>query len=489
MKTWANFPGVLIVIFLLLFTGSSCSTQNFDPNDPPPNIIFIMADDMDFTLLPYLEHTNRLIAQEGAVFTNYFVTSPVCCPSRASILRGQYPHNTGVFENSPGFEQFHDKGNNADTIATWMKRAGYTTSYMGKFLNLYPAGVKRTYVPPGWDDWRVFLTSERKSADFFTNYVLNENGKLVDYGESAEEYSTDVLKNKAIEFINQSAQTRSPFFLFISPYAPHGPSTPAPRHSELFLDVEYPKGESFHEADTSDKPLIIRNIRESGGSFEVGDADALFVKRVQSMLAVDEMVLALVQLLKQNGQLDNTYIFFTSDNGFHMGEHDLPSGKMLPYEEDIRVPLLIRGPGIQPNTTIQEMTANIDIAPTIAELTGARSASFVDGRSFAHFFDQQQAEPQEWRSALLIEIGDSDRESPVIAYRGIRGESFVYVEYENGEIEFYDLTADPYQLMNIADTLDMETLSILHAWLEELKSCQTDACRKSEMTVPDNIKY
>jgi arylsulfatase A-like enzyme len=204
--------------------------------------------------------------------------------------------------------------------------------------------------------------------------------------------------------------------------------------------------------------------------------------------AVDEMVADLVQLLEETGQLDNTYIFFTSDNGFHMGEHMLPSGKMLPYEEDIHVPLYVRGPGIPPGTTVTQMTANIDIAPTIAELAGAKPAKFVDGRSFASFLFPSTQQPVDWRQALLIETGDLDRESTVIAYRGVRTGQFIYVEYESGELEFYDLVADPYEMDNLASSLDAETLATLHNWLEGLKTCEADECRTLEMTVPD-IKY
>jgi len=318
---------------------------------------------------------------------------------------------------------------------------------------------------------------------------MNENGKLVKYYKKAEDYSTDVIKNRSIEFIEKSVKRNSPFFLFISVYAPHGPSEPAPRHSGLYLDAVYPKSPSYHEEDTSDKPTDILNLRKTGGIFETEEADALFVRRIQSMQAVDEMVRDLVQLLEQNGQLDNTYIFFTSDNGFHMGEHSLPSGKMLVYEEDIRVPLLIRGPGIQPNSTVTQMTANIDIAPTISELAGAKTANFVDGRSFVRFLKEQQATDPNWRKALLIETGYLEGVSHVITYRGIRSEKFVYVEYESGELEFYDLVADPYEMDNIAKSLDNETLSILHSWLEELKTCQAEDCRKAETDIPEGIKY
>jgi len=450
-----------------------------------PNIIFILTDDLDFPLMPYMENTNSLIRDQGATFTNYFVTSSACCPSRSSTLRGQYPHNTGVLENSPGFEYFHDNGNDADTIATWMKSTGYKNSFLGKYMNLYPAGVKRSYIPPGWADWHVFLD---EGDPFYFAYTMNENGKLVRHQKKAEDYSTDVMKNLSLDFISRNIEQGRPFFSYISVYAPHGPNDPAPRHADLFTDLIYPKSPSFHEEDVSDKPFIIRDLRRTGGLFETEEADALFMKRVRSVQAVDEMVADLVKLLEETGQLDNTYIFFTSDNGFHMGEHSLPSGKMLPYEEDIHVPLFVRGPGIQPDTTVTQMTANIDIASTIAELAGAEPAEFVDGRSFAPFLFSSNQQSMDWRQALLIETGDLDRESSVIAYRGVRTEKFIYIEYESAELEFYDLINDPFEIDNLAGSLSEETLFMLHAWLAQLKTCKAEECRAIEMALPE-IKY
>jgi len=489
MKNRKNqWIGSGIILLLVVFGGLLFNGKKFsDSENPPPNIIFILTDDLDFSLMPYMENTNKLIGQEGTTFTNYFVTSSACCPSRASTLRGQYPHNTTILENSPGFEQFYRNGKDEDTIATWMKSAGYKNSYLGKYMNLYPAGVKRSYISPGWADWHVFLYEN--APHFYFAYTMNENGKLVRCHKKAEEYSTDVIREKSVEFIKAKIKKGSPFFIFISVYAPHGPSIPAPRHSGLFKDLEYPQSPSFHEEDTSDKPSIIRDLRKTGGLFEAGEANNLFIRRVQSMQAVDELVAELVHLLEQNGQLDNTYIFFTSDNGFHMGEHSLPSGKMLAYEEDIHVPLLVRGPGIQPGTTITQITANIDIAPSIAELAGERAAEYIDGRSFVPFFSSPSEEGTEWRKALLIETGNLEGVSHGVSYRGIRSEKFIYVEYESGELEFYDLITDLYELNNIAQNLDAETLSILHSWLEQLKTCRADDCRIAEMALPDHLKY
>jgi arylsulfatase A-like enzyme len=177
---------------------------------------------------------------------------------------------------------------------------------------------------------------------------MNENGTLVKYGDAPEDYSTDVVRNKSLQFIDERAQDELPFFLFISVYAPHGPSTAAPRHEALFNDLAYPQKPSFREEDLSDKPELIRALTETGDDFDEGDANSLFRARARSLQAADELVEDVILALEKNGQLENTYIIFTSDNGFHLGEHRIPSGKGTPYEEDIRVPFFIRGPGIEP---------------------------------------------------------------------------------------------------------------------------------------------
>lgn len=272
MNTTAKRVGLMIVFVIIITGGIFLYTQRpMSSKENPPNIIFILTDDLDYTPMPYMENTNKLIGEQGATFTNYFVTSSACCPSRASTLRGQYPHNTGVLENSPGFERFYENGNDESTIATWLKNAGYKNSFLGKYMNLYPAGVKRTYIPPGWTDWHVFLY--RESLDFYFAYTMNENGKLVKYHKKNEDYSTDVMKNRTLEFIDKYSRRSSPFFVFISTYAPHGPSDPAPRHTQLYTDLTYPKSESFHEEDTSDKPGIIRNLINTGGIFEEEEAN------------------------------------------------------------------------------------------------------------------------------------------------------------------------------------------------------------------------
>lgn len=501
----------LALLVLLLLAGVVYTVMGTRLFKTSPNIIILLTDDMDNSLLPYLEKTNELIGGQGATFSNYFVTTPLCCPSRASMLRGQYAHNTDILENSPGFARFFKLKEEEDALPVWLQDAGYRTALYGKYLNNYPVNAGRNYVPPGWTDWGAFLGTNYE-GDFYYNYTINENGTLVDYGDTPEAYSTDVIRNKSLAFIDESVTDNAPFFLFVSVYAPHGPATAAPRHEGLYNDLSYPQTPSFGESDLSDKPQIIRALTETGDDFDEGDANAAFQNRVRSLAAVDELVEDLVRALEQNGELDNTYIFFMSDNGFHLGEHKIPSGKGTAYEEDIRVPLMVRGPGITPGTQVVQMTANIDLAPTIADMVGIHAPDFVDGRSFLPCL---HAEPVTWRNGLLIEFGyieeeawsnrqmisskqesalkDPETDNLLVGveggkYRGIRGEDFVYVEYENGEIEFYDLSKDPHQLENMAETLSLQTLDALHAKLEALQYCVGAECRALEETLTVEIK-
>ena len=477
---------IIAVIALALLAG--CGANN--PFQDPANIVLILTDDMDNTLMPYMPKTNQLIGEQGATLDNYFITTPVCCSSRASMLRGQYAHNTDILQNSPGFARFYKLDEEKDTLNVWLQNAGYRTALFGKYLNNYPVNAGKTYVPPGWTDWAAFV-SNRDEGNFFYNYTMNINGELVDFSDSPEDYSTDMILDKSLAFIGSSVAADSPFFLFVSVYAPHGPAIPAPRHRGLFSDLTYPKKTSFNEADISDKPLLIQTLATGGDVFDENDANGYFQGRASSLQAVDELVEKLVQTLESNGELDNTYIFFTSDNGFHLGEHGLSSGKGTAYEEDIRVPFMVRGPGIEPGTAVSQMTANIDFAPTVAEIAGAETPFFIDGRSFLPMLLGEQVP---WRDGLLVEFGYIDEEEPSDAppdpetdnalngvrggaFRAIRGLDYVYVEYVNGEIEFYDLVTDPYQLENLAGSLSAETLSVLHTKLDGLKYCEDESCR------------
>lgn len=474
----------IFLLLLIIFSLTSCNVLS----TTQPNIIVILTDDMDLKLMPYMSKTNQLIGDQGATFTNYFVTTPLCCPSRSSMLRGQYAHNTDIMENNPGFARFFKLKEEDDALPVWLSNAGYQTALIGKYLNNYPTNAGRNYVPPGWSDWHVFMDTGNEH-DAYYNYTMNENSELVEYQNAESDYSTDVIKNKSLDFIN--ANLDSPFFLLVSVYAPHGPSTPAARHSTLFNDLEYPKTSSFSEANLSDKPSIIQALSQTGDEFDEGDANALFQKRVQSLQAVDELVEEIIRTLEANNALENTYIIFTSDNGFHMGEHGIPSGKGTAYEEDIHVPFMIRGPDITAGSIVTQITANIDLAPTIAELANVKPPDFVDGRSFVPCL---QNENVAWRGGLLIELGYirdetnapetessiNTSEASAVKFRGIRFENHIYIEHENGEIEFYDLLSDPYQLENVASGLDEEMLQSLHTQLQALQFCVADECVELE---------
>ncbi|MFN8413310.1 MAG: sulfatase [Anaerolineales bacterium] len=522
MKYSHFFRSIQIILIVSLI--ASCSTAQTNKKSLSPNVVIILTDDLDFNLIPYMEKTKSLIGDQGSTLTNYFITTPICCPSRSSMLRGQYGHNTDILDNSPAFIRFFKKGEEKETLATWLTTAGYQTSLIGKYLNLYPTNAGKNYVPPGWTDWHAFLYQKAENGgDFYYNYTMNENGALVQYGNTPNEYSTDVIKNKALDFLNKNKSGTQPFFLYLPVYGPHGPSTPAPRHTDLFTTLEYPQKPSFGETDLSDKTDVIRTFASSGDEFDAGDANNLFRERVQTVQAVDELVNDVINTLEKNGQLDNTYIIFTSDNGFHMGEHNFPSGKGTPYEEDIHVPFMIRGPGITPGSQVTQMIANIDVAPTIADMAGASTADFIDGRSFLSLLHPEAGPSIKWRKSLLIEMGytnspassliqnvslneDTANISPSMteypdvgqrvpltlidggSNRAVRTENFIYIEYEDGEVEYYDLIADPYQLNNIAPTLDADTLTTLHDWLAKLETCTAENCRVLEETIPATLQ-
>lgn len=491
MKNEMKTRGILFIVLLVsLMAGSACSAIAPSAGGKP-NMILIMTDDMDFSLMPHMKYTNELIVQEGAAFTNYFVTSPLCCPSRTSLIRGQYPHNTNILENAPGFRNFFRNDREEETIATWLNKAGYKTSLVGKYMNGYPVTAGDNYVPPGWTDWHVFFHHgpENDEGGYYFNYTMNENGRLVEYGYEPEEYSTDVLRQRSVEFIEQSMEDRSPFFLMVTTTAPHGPSIPAPRHAGLLADLEYPQKPSFLKADVNEKPAVVLEVATvPGEEFDVYDANAFYRKRAGTLLAVDEMVLEIVQTLEQGGELENTFIIFTSDNGFHMGEHNFSGGKELPYIEDVNVPFYVRGPGIMPGTTITQLAANIDLAPTIAEIAGSGTADFVDGRSIMPLLQAQGTPVADWRNGLLIEAGYTNRDSRALIFRSIRTASYVYIEYFDGSVEYYDLIADPYERENLVGRLDPTTLSDLNSWLEQLKTCRAESCRSVEDTLPEKLE-
>ncbi len=469
-----------LVLLAVILNGSSENTLSETAGADRPNIIFILTDDLDAQSMAFMPKLKTLLSDQGVSFSNFFVSFSLCCPSRATILRGQYGHNTQILANGPpdgGFEKFRSLGHENSTIATWLQEAGYRTVLLGKYLNGYPDRGNPTYVPPGWSEWYGVLRGH------YFNYQINENGRIVSYGSRPQDYETDVLARKTIDFIQRTAKEGKPFFVYLAPFAPHSPATPAPRHQDLFPNVKAPRTPNFNEEDVSDKPAYIRN-RPPLTEKEIAKIDEQHRKRLQSLQAVDEAIEALIEALEAVGQLDNTYIFFTTDNGFHLGNHRLATGKVAPYEEDIRVPLIVRGPGVPAGRTVEHLTGNVDLAPTWAELAGVKAPDFVDGRSLVPLLGSNPPSADNLRQAFLLENGNLDRRSQGLAippYRAIRTEDYLYVEYNTGERELYDLNKDPYQLQNLSATADPNLLKQLSSRLAELRSCAAASCRAAEI--------
>ncbi len=450
--------------------GGSAQEEEAEASADRPNMIFVLADDLDYASAQQMPNLRSLLIEEGTSFENAFTSMSLCCPSRATILTGQYAHNSGIKGNKPpdgGFEVFRDEGLEEATIAARLQEeGGYQTGFFGKYLNGYGADDP-THVPPGWDEWYGKL-DEQKLYD----YSLNENGEEVSYGSETEDFYTDVLSGQAADFVRRAAPEDQPFFAFVAPTAPHGPATPAERHEGEFADEEAPRPPSFNEEDVSDKPSW-RQEDELLSEEEISGIDAHHQKRLESMLAVDEMVGALVEELEAAGELDNTFITFTSDNGWFAGEHRFEEGKDRVYEESAHVPLFVRGPGVPAGAGVEELTLNTDFAPTSAELAGIEFLD-ADGRSMAPLL---RGEDPPWRSSILMEgfVGKGDR-----VYGAARTETHKYVEYGNGEEELYDLRNDPYELQSLHESADPALIEDLKARLEALESCSGEDCREAE---------
>jgi arylsulfatase A-like enzyme len=311
---------------------------------------------------------------------------------------------------------------------------------------------------------------------------------------------TDVLSGKATDFVRRTAGTGQPFFLYMATYAPHKPSTPARRHANLFPGLQAPRTPSFNESNVTDKPARIRAMpRLKAG--QIAAIDALYRKQRQALQGVDEAVAALVQALQDSGQLANTYVVFTSDNGFHMGQHRLEPGKYTPYETDVHVPLMIRGPGVPVGATVTSLTASVDLAPTFAELAGAVLPLAPDGRSLVQLLRGLPGQtPAGWRQAVLleqfafppapptsddsvIEPTDPQDEKAVASYPahvGLRTADFKFVEYDTGEREVYDLHADPDETTNLRNRVPLAWLNSLSGIAHALGNCAGVTCRQLE---------
>jgi N-acetylglucosamine-6-sulfatase len=471
-----------------------------------PNIILILTDDQDVQLgsAQYMPNVKKLLVQKGTSFGNFYVPLSLCCPSRTAILRGQYPHNTGVLTNNlpnGGFEKAHASGIESATVATLLHDAGYRTVLLGKYLNGYPETVSSDYIPPGWDEWYSPAAGNPYSE---YNYTLNENGALVVYGNTPADYLTDVIRARAVDFIKRAATTpNQPLFLYFATYAPHEPFTPAPRHASLFPDVIAPRPPSFNEPSVSEKPDYIKT-RPLLTPNQIAVIDEDYRNRLRALQAVDEAVAAVLDALAAAGRLSNTYIFFSSDNGYHMGEHRLMPGKYTPYETDIHVPLIVRGPGVPAGVVRNQVAGNLDLAETFADLAGVPPLPFSDGRSLKGLLGDTP--PDTWRQAILLEEFERgeivitspadkidpasklgireppdpqevhEEPIPIPSYYGFQTPNYKYVEYldSSGDLSARELYMawDTFELKNLASQIDPSFSRALKAYTASLINCK-----------------
>jgi arylsulfatase A-like enzyme len=548
-----------------------------DPNPEPPSFVVIQTDDQTlaslytaFTPFPGAQairpmpNTLDLIAGKGETFNRYYVSYPLCCPSRVSLLTGRYAHNTGVKGNvqpNGGYYGFSFRAAYSHNLATWLQGAGYRTIHIGKFLNGYGDEPydNGTTVPPGWSSWHTVLNAD--TFHYFYGYKLNNNGQVSEpYGESGswetreygqrdpvgcpyepvEErpclYETDVFDWMAREEL-LATPPEQPFYMQVDYTAPHGdfrrPAGPEPpqRYYNWFKGTKLPhdRSEGFDEGNVSDKPAFIREAEHLTPS-DKRTYKVYWEKQLESLRGVDDGVKEIVDTLGQLHRLRNTYILFTSDNGFFFGEHRLIGGKFLAYEPATHLPFLIRGPGIEPGSSTGELTANIDIAPTILELAGVEADKSVDGRSMVPFLRDPElrtrrpilfesfvqtsdveangaiassgegdggpaggdgsTDPREPEAGVPSKRGGDGGNTahasllaPPLNYEGIRLGPYKYIAWPDGEKELYNINKDPNELNNIVKVPNYYPIrNFLHRQLRRFENCVGRECR--EVTPP-----
>ena len=445
---WGWLAAAAVAAAVLAGTIAIVSGSGDGGNSPAtaqPNLVVVMTDDQTVAGMQALPRTRRVIGDAGVSFDDFHVTDPLCCPSRATLLTGQYAHNHGVHSN--GGPLAYPALQERQTLAVWLERAGYRTVHVGKYLNGY--GLERPQrVPPGWSEWRALLDP---STERYYDYLVNENGTVRRYGSSAADYKTRVLGGQAVAAIRGAASSERPLFLFVGFNAPHAPSTPAARDEGAFASSPRPSSPAFDEADVSDKPSFIRDLPPLSTD-ALARIDSRRRRSLESLLAVDREVARIVAELRRQGELERTYVLFTSDNGYLAGEHRIEFGKLLPYEPSTRVPLLVRGPGVPAGETVAALAGNVDLAPTLLELASAEPDLALDGRSLVPFLEEPALTSER---PLLIESLVRDRSTFYgYPYRAIRTERHLYVEYSTGDLELYDLARDPFELESRADAPD-----------------------------------
>jgi arylsulfatase A-like enzyme len=534
--------GALLAATLLLLSGLAGVAAPASANKAErPNVVVIEADDAVVSDVAYMPNVQRLLVDGGASFDNYFVSYSLCCTARVTLLTGQFSHNHQVLSNfrsnEGGYYRFRDlpgQLNQRNSLGPWMKRAGYRTALVGKYLNEYGA-LDRTEVPPGWDRWAALL--DHSTYDYY-NYFMNVDGKLRHYGsrkyaqmqidmatlntsdpassfgelmadfrsvfnpfdyfgtQNERVYTMDIGGNYAVRFVRNSARSKKPFFLYYAPPGPHAedtnhiqglrPGAPEPdprppaRYADTFDDVPLPRPPSFNEADVSDKASNLKNLPLLNDA-QIAEMTDNYRGRLGAVRAIDDQVGRIVEALKKSGEFRNTYIMFTSDNGYLQGEHRLRGSKFLPYENSIRVPTLVRGPGIKPGSTIDTNTVDVDLAPTILDMADAAPGRTMDGVSLLPAAQNRTPLPD--RPILLQAMRPLLKfTTPLTAwdvpFYGVRTDQFKYLNWSFGEKELYDMEKDPDELVNLAaDPAYADTVAQLEALAFRLSTCAGTNCR------------
>jgi N-acetylglucosamine-6-sulfatase len=502
--------------------------------DGRPNILVVMTDDQAQADVAHMPNVKRLLAKQGTTFADAIDSFPLCCPSRATFITGQYAHNHGVAGNFWPFGWYGMK-NRGNILPAWLQKAGYRTALIGKWLNGYGARDAHGEVPAGFDIWRGLLDV---SAYDYYNFVMNQNGKLKSWGdkdfarklvefanievvrndagvagvlkqlnkyfgpapytywgkEDPKDYSPDVTGKVTEDLVRSERHSKKPFFIWWAPAAPHREDVattlmgrpgrdprPAPRYAAKSSSFKLPKPPNFNEADFSDKPSNMRNAAPEMTDAQIKQLQLDYEGRIGSLLAVDDHVKKLIGTLRSTGQLKNTLIVFVSDNGWLQGQHRITGDKFLPYEESVRIPLILRGPGVPAGETVHGQVANIDFAPTLVDVANAKAGRTLDGVSLLPTVSDPRKRP---KRTIEIEALHPlfEQKVPINAwdrpYKGVRTDRYTYVVYtETGEQELYDRDKDPYQLKNIAANPAYAKIKAgLAAQLKKLDRCKGRSC-------------
>lgn len=397
-----------------------------------PNIVLILTDDQRTDSLLSMPSVRSLLVDRGTRYTHAFVPTSLCCPSRSAILTGLFSHDSGVWDNGGahgGWLTFQRLGNEQRTIALALQRHGYRTGLVGKYLNAFGRFAPPLYKPPGWDRFEGFRVPSRSGA--YYDYGIGQPGTA--YGAGTQDYSTDVLSTRAVNFIWSTPKQRS-LFLYFAPFAPHSPYDPAPRDVGSLRGALPPYRPASLTAPVDTKPAWVRRLPEVAPE----KIDFVRERQAESLLAVDDAVAAIVAALEHSGRLRDTMIIFLSDNGLQIGEHHI-MGKSTPYNASTSVPLVIRWDGRVPAGKVDPRIAlNVDLAQTIA--AAAKVPMTTDGMSILG---------KRTRPGFVLEAGYWKTYGRP-AYCGWRTKQWMYVHYASGEEEMYSYRSDPDELINLA---------------------------------------